>query len=291
MSLTIQPRRSVLYMPGSRASALVKARTLPADSLIFDLEDAVAPTAKQEARQHIITAIQQGDYGHRELIVRVNGLDTPWGYDDLKMVAHLPIQGVLLPKVNSATQVIEAIGLLDANNNASSLAIWIMIETPQGVLNIHDIIRGCPRLKGIILGTSDLSKALQIRHTPERLGLLVPLSLCVLAARAYHLSIIDGVHLDLEDNENFKIVCEQGRDLGFDGKTLIHPKQIAIANQVFAPTVREIAQAHQIILAWEQAQQEGKGVVLIEGKLVENLHVEEAKHCLARAKICAERSS
>lgn len=286
---TVQPRRSVLYMPSSRMSALAKARTLPVDSLIFDLEDAVAPTVKQEAREQLTIAIEQGGYGYRELLVRVNGLDTPWGPEDLKTIAHLPIHGVLFPKIHSANQITEASEQLDKYHAPSSLAIWIMIETPQGVLNISHIIHEQPRLAGIIMGTSDLSKALRIRPSPERLGLITSLSLCVLAARAYNLSIIDGVYVNLEDSNGFKAVCQQGRDLGFDGKTLIHPQQIETANHIFAPTDKEVTRARQIILAWERAQQENKGVVVVEGQLVENLHVEEAKQCLALADICAER--
>lgn len=282
-------RRSVLYMPSSRASALAKARTLPADSLIFDLEDAVAPTAKQQARQHLTEALEQGDYGYRELIVRINGLDTPWGHEDLKTIAQLPIHGVLLPKIHSANQITEVVELLNKYNVPSPLAIWIMIETPLGVLNIQHIVSEQPRLAGIVMGTSDLSKALQVRHTPERLGLITSLSLCVLTARAYHLSIIDGVYLNLDDTDGFKVVCQQGRDLGFDGKTLIHPKQIEIANLIFSPTDKEIEHARQIILAWEHAQQENQGVAVVDGRLIENLHVEEAKHCLVLADICAER--
>jgi citrate lyase subunit beta/citryl-CoA lyase len=277
-----RPRRSVLYMPGANARALEKARTLAADSLIFDMEDAVAPEAKAQARQQIMAAVTQGGYGKREIIVRVNGLDTPWGRDDLIAVAPLPIQGVLLPKISSSQQLITAVEWLDLQGG-SHLPVWIMAETPAGMLQIDEIAGSHPRLTGIVMGTSDLAKEMRVRHTTDRVGLLVPLSLCILAARAHGLDIVDGVYLNLDDDSGFRAVCEQGRNMGFDGKTLIHPKQLDIANQVFAPTVEEIEHSRKVITAWEQAQQEGKGVVVVNGKLVENLHYEEAKRLLTLA--------
>lgn len=291
MSQTIRPRRSVLYMPGSNARALEKARILPVDSLILDLEDAVAPEAKAVARQQIVTAVTEGGYKHREIIVRVNGLDTPWGTEDIAAVASLPINGVLLPKISFPLQIEAAVKLLNTHGGTSHLPIWIMAETPQGILNIDSIAGGHPRLKVIVMGTSDLAKEMRVHHTKDRIGLLVPLSLCVMAARAHGLEIVDGVHLNLDDEEGFRSACMQGRDMGFDGKTLIHPKQVDIANQIFAPSAVEIKTAQDIIAAWENAQQQGKGVVVVNGRLIENLHVEEAKRLLALANVIGERSN
>lgn len=277
----LKPRRSVLYMPGSNARALEKAKTLDVDSLIFDLEDAVSPDAKQQAREQITQAVNAGGYGKREIIIRVNGLDTEWGKDDIIAMAQLPVDGVLLPKINQAQQILDAIQLLNENGGSAELPIWIMAETPQGMFNIESIAGSHPRLKVIVMGTSDLAKEMRVRHTPDRIGMLVPLSLCVMAARVRGLDIVDGVYLDLDNAEGFEAACIQGRDMGFDGKTLIHPKQITAANQIFAPSEAEVQQAEKIIQAWDEAQQAGKGVVVVNGRLVENLHVEEAKRMLA----------
>lgn len=291
MSHTIRPRRSVLYMPGSNARALEKARILPVDSLIFDLEDAVAPDAKVRARQQIVSTVAEGGYKHREIIVRVNALDTPWGADDIAAIAKSPVDGVLLPKISSSAQVEQAIKLLDSHGGASTLPIWIMAETPSGILNINQIAGCHPRLAVIVMGTSDLAKDLRVHHTKDRIGLLVPLSLSVMAARAHGLEIIDGVYLNLEDEVGFRTICTQGREMGFDGKTLIHPKQVDIANQIFAPSAADVNQAQEILAVWAQAQQQGKGVVVVNGRLVENLHVEEAKRLLALANVISERSN
>ncbi len=276
----LKPRRSVLYMPGSNARALEKAKTLAIDSLIFDLEDAVAPDMKQQARKQIVQAVKAGGYEEREIIVRINGLDTEWGQDDIATIAELAINGVLLPKINYAQQVLEAIQLLDDNGGDVDLPIWIMAETPQGIFNIESIAGSHPRLKTIVMGTSDLAKEMRVRHTPDRIGMLVPLSLCVMAARVHGLDIIDGVYLDLENAAGFEAACIQGRDMGFDGKTLIHPKQITMSNQIFAPNEAEVQHAKKVIQAWDEARQAGKGVVVVDGRLIENLHVEEAKRLL-----------
>jgi citrate lyase subunit beta / citryl-CoA lyase len=283
MEKSLRPRRSVLYMPGANARALEKARTLSVDALILDLEDAVAPDAKIVARQQITQAVQAGGYAPRELIVRVNGLNTEWGKADLEAVAPLPIDGVLLPKVEHPQQLHDALSILDAVNPDRPLPLWIMAETPKGMLNIAQIVQNQPRLSVIVMGTSDLAKDLRVRHTLDRVGLLVPLSLCVIAARAYGLDIIDGVYLDLNDESSYNAACQQGRDMGFDGKSLIHPKQIEAANRIFAPTASEVEQAKAVILAWEQAKNEGKGVVVVNGRLVEHLHVIEAQRLLALA--------
>ncbi len=283
--MKIRPRRSLLYMPGSNPRALEKARTLDADGLILDMEDSVAPDAKEVAREQIRAALEAGGYGHRELMVRINGLATRWGAEDIAAIAAFPTppDAVLIPKIDTATDVEDAIAALDAAGLSDSVDVWIMAETPACMLNIATVANAHPRLKGMVMGTSDLSKDTRVRHTPDRLGFIGALNLCVYAARANGLDIIDGVQLDLEDEALLKQSCEQGRDLGFDGKSLIHPRQIAAANAVFAPNEEEVAAAREIIAAFEAAQAEGKGVVVVKGRLVENLHVEEARRQLALA--------
>lgn len=281
--MDIRPRRSALYMPGSNARALEKARTLSADVLILDLEDAVAPDAKEAARQQVIGALAAGGYGARELLVHVNGLETPWGRDDIAAVARSRADAVLLPKVESAATVRETAGLLVQSDAPDALRIWCMIETPLGVLRAAEIAAAHPRLAGFVMGTSDLAKDLHARYVPGRLPLIVSLELCVLAARAHGLAILDGVHLDLDDAEGFSAACREGAQLGFDGKTLIHPKTIAAANEAFAPRTEEIAFAEKIIAAHADAQAKGQGVVVVDGKLIESLHVAEAKRLVALA--------
>ena len=288
MAATPRPRRSVLYMPGSNTRALEKGRTLPADALILDLEDAVAPDAKEEARANIRAALAEGGYGKREILVRVNGADTPWGRDDLIAMATAGADGILLPKVESAAAVLDAQALLDANGGPADLPLWCMIETPLGVLHAEEIGASTPRLGGFVMGTSDLAKDLHCLHTPQRLPFLTSLNLSVLVARAFGLAVLDGVHLDLSDDEGFRAACRQGLELGFDGKTLIHPKTIAAANETFGPAESEVDQSRKIIEAFEAASAEGKGVVVLDGKLVENLHVENAKRVLALAAMIGE---
>lgn len=275
----MQPRRSVLYMPGSNARALDKARSLPADSLILDLEDAVSPAQKGLARDQVISALAEGGYGKQELVVRINALDSEWGEEDLAAVAASPAHAVCLPKVESAEQVRQVSATLKAAGSRQS--IWIMAETPRGVLSIDAIAGADSRLQVIVMGTSDLAKELRVPHTPARLGLLSSLGQCVLAARAHGLDILDGVHLDLEDEAGFQLSCGQGVELGFDGKTLIHPKQIGAANRAFAPSVGALERARKIQAAWSEAEAAGQGVVLVDGKLVESLHVQEAQRLLA----------
>lgn len=274
---TARPRRSVLYMPGSNARALQKGRTLPVDSIILDLEDAVAPDAKELAREQIVAAIAEGGYGQRELIVRTNGLSTPWGYDDLRAAATSGADAVLLPKVESATDVLQAVAVLEGVGAPDDLAVMCMMETPRGMLRAEEIAGAHPRLAALVMGTSDLAKDLHAAHTPMRLPFITSLGLCMLAARAYNLAILDGVHLDLSDDEGFEASCVQGLELGFDGKTLIHPKTVATANRVFAPSEESVAWSRRIIAAYEEAIAEGKGVVVVDGKLIENLHVAEAR--------------
>ena len=283
MATTVRPRRSILYMPGSNARALEKGRTLAADGLILDMEDAVAPDAKQTAREQITAAIAEGGYGMRELIVRTNGLDTPWGEDDLKAAAKMGAHAVLLPKVESKAMVDQAIAILDAAGAPKDLPIWAMMETPLGMLHAEEIAFSSPRLHCLVMGTSDLAKDLRAQHTPDRIPFITSLGLCLLAARAAKIAILDGVHLDLADDEGFKASCVQGRELGMDGKTLIHPKTIAMANGAFSPSEDEVAWSKRIIEAHAEAEKEGKGVVLVDGKLIENLHVEGAKQMVAMA--------
>ncbi|HZS84237.1 MAG TPA: CoA ester lyase [Stellaceae bacterium] len=283
MTASLRPRRSVLYMPGSNARALEKARSLDADGLIFDLEDAVAPDAKSAARDTIGAALAAGGYGRREIILRVNGLATPWGRADLAAAARLPIDAVLLPKVESADGVRQAEAALAAEGAPSDLAIWCMMETPRGILRAEEIAAASPRVAALVMGTSDLAKELQAQHTRDRLAMLPSLGLCLLAARACGLAILDGVHLDLGDDEGFIQSCRQGRVLGFDGKTLIHPKTIAAANEIFAPSAEEVAWSRRIIAAHAEAAAAGKGIVLLDGKLIENLHVENARRRVALA--------
>jgi len=287
--MSVRPRRSVLYMPGSNARALEKARTLPADGLILDLEDAVAPAAKAEARARVVGVLARGGYGDRETVVRVNGPSTPWGADDLAAAARSGADAVLLPKVEGAEEVRAAERALDAAGAPESLRLWCMIETPRGVLAAPEIAAATPRLACLVAGTSDLVKDLRARHTPGRAEVLASLSLVVLAARASGLAALDGVHLDLADDAGFEAACRQGRDLGFDGKTLIHPKTIDAANRAFAPAAEEVAAARRIIDAHAEAERAGSGVVVVDGRLVEALHVEEARRTVALAEAIAAR--
>jgi len=287
MAATIRPRRSALYMPGSNARALEKGRGLAADVLILDLEDAVAPDAKETARRQILAALAAGGYGQREILVRVNGLASEWGEADIAAMAKSGADAILLPKVESSETVREAERLMGEAGAPDGMAIWCMIETPLGVLHVEEIAWASSRLGGLVMGTSDLAKDLHCLHTPRRLPMLTSLSLCVLAARAYGLAILDGVHLDLDDDQGFAESCRQGLEFGFDGKTLIHPKTIAAANETFAPSVDEVAWSERIIAAHEEAVRNGQGVVVVDGKLVENLHVENARRIVRLADLIA----
>lgn len=276
-----RPRRSVLYMPGSNARALEKGCDLPADALIFDLEDAVSPDAKETARLQVETALAQGDYGRRERVVRINGLDTHWGYRDIEMAARSGADAVLLPKVESVATVRDAERILTELRAPLSLAVWCMVETPRGVLHAEEIADAGTRMTVLVMGTSDLAKDLHCAHMLDRMPLLHSLSRCLLAARAAGRVILDGVHLDLNDDAGFRAACIQGAQMGFDGKTLIHPKTIAVANEVFAPSEEEVAQARRIIAAHRVAVEQGQGVAVLEGRLIENLHVENAHRIVA----------
>ena len=282
-SRPVRPRRSVLYMPGSNARALEKAASLPADALILDLEDAVAPDAKAAARAQVCAIAARRPYGRREVAIRTNALASPWGRDDLAAAAAAGCDAILLPKVESAAQVDEAAVLMQRHGSPAEQTIWCLIETPLGVLNAAQIAAAHPRLACFVMGTSDLAKDLHAAHTRERLPMLTSLGLCLLAARAHGLAIVDGVHLALDDDEGLEHACRQGQELGFDGKTLIHPKQIAAANRAFAPSAADLDQSKKIIAAHQEAEQAGRGVVVVDGRLVENLHVENARRLLALA--------
>ena len=282
-----RPRRSALYMPGANTRALEKAKSLCADVLILDLEDAVAPEAKVVARQNIAHALRSGGFGGRELVVRINALQTPWGHDDLEAVAASDADAILLPKIESAAEIQDAAALMHRAGASARLRIWAMIETPLAIFRLRDIAGSHPLLETLVLGTSDLVKDLHARHTPSRQEVHTALSLSVLAARAYHLSVLDGVHLSLNDDAGLRSACVQGRDMGFDGKTLIHPSQLAAANEAYGPSPDEIVQAQRRIDAYEAAVAAGGGVALLDGKLVEELHVQDAKRILNLARAIA----
>ncbi len=272
----------MLYMPGSNARALEKSRTLACDSLIFDLEDAVAPDAKSDARNRVINCVNQGGYGGREVLVRINAHDTDWERHDIEAISGLPIDGMVLPKIETTSGLLSTIERID-QAGGHQLPVWIMTETARGVLDAEQIYGCSRRIEGVIMGTSDLAKELRIPHTPDRTGFLHLLSHCVLAARVHGLDILDGVHLNFNDLDEFRLHCQNGLNLGFDGKTLIHPKQIDICNDMFSPNSDQIATARLIIDAWRAAVQEGDGVCVVKGRLIENLHVEEAQRILKLA--------
>ena len=281
---TIQrPRRSVLYMPGSNARALEKGRNLNADVLIFDLEDAVTPDAKETARNQTLNALSEGGYGHRELIVRVNAIDTPFGQKDIAAMSTSGAHGLLLPKVGGAINVQEADALMVASKAPDDMTLWTMMETPLGILHSEEIAFSSNRMGGFVLGTSDLAKNLHCRHTRDRLPMNTALGLCILAARAAGIAILDGAHVDLSDSEGFEYSCRQGLEMGFDGKTLIHPKTLETANSIFSPSEDELVWSKRIIAAHGQAKKDGQGVIVIEGKVIEELDVQNAERLVALA--------
>ncbi len=280
MSTGMRPRRSVLYMPGANERALEKAKTLPADALILDLEDAVAPDAKVEARERVCAAV--GAYGSREVTIRVNGAGTPWHADDLRAAGEAGPSAVVVPKVNSVDEVHAIEKAL--SHAPDHTAIWAMIETPVAVLNCAAIASASERLTVLVMGTNDLAKEMVAAQVPGRAPLLGPLSMCVLAARATGRVILDGVYNDVRDAAGFADECRQGRDFGFDGKTLIHPSQVEPCNEIFAPSAAEIEHAHRVIAAFEDANRQGRGVATVDGRMIENLHVANAKRTLALTK-------
>jgi citrate lyase subunit beta/citryl-CoA lyase len=275
-------------MPGSNARALEKGRTLPADGLILDLEDAVAPDAKAQARDNVVKALEEGGYGKREILLRINALDTPWGHADAQAAAKSKADAILIPKVDSAAHVRQVEAVMEQNGAPEGMAIWCMMETPMGILHAEEIASSSKRLAGFVMGTSDLAKDLRCAHTTLRLPMITSLGMCLLAARAYGLAIVDGVYLNLEDDEGFAASCVQGKELGFDGKSLIHPKTVAKANEVYAPSAADVAWARKIIEAHAEATAQGKGVVVVDGKLIENLHVVAARRQVELADAIAE---
>ena len=283
MAQIVRPRRSVLYMPGANTRALEKARSLPADALIFDLEDAVAPDAKAAARANVVAAAQSRSYGKREIAIRCNGLATEWGKADIAAIATSGADAILVPKVESAAEVASVVAQLDAAGAPASMMVWAMMETPKGILRAEEIAGAHPRLALFIMGTNDLVKDMRARHTPMRLPMVTALGLGMLAARAWGLTILDGVYNDIKDEAGFRAACQQGLEMGFDGKTLIHPGQVEPCNEVFAPSSSELEMAGRIVTAFRQAQAEGKGVVTVDGRMIENLHVEQAERALALA--------
>ncbi|NOT41374.1 MAG: CoA ester lyase [Alphaproteobacteria bacterium] len=279
--MTIRPRRSVLYMPGSNARALEKAATLPADALILDLEDAVAPEAKDLARTQVGAAVKDRRFGKREVIIRVNGLDTPWGHDDIVAAAAAGPDAILVPKINDENDVAHAEQHIE--DAPDSCALWLMMETPHAIFNAYSIAATGERLTCLVMGTNDLVKEMRAQHTPGRDALLASLNLTVLAARAHGLSVIDGVFNEIADTAGFEAVCKQGRALGFDGKTLIHPSQVDACNGIFAPDPVEVTRAKAILAAFELPENKGKGAISLDGRMVELLHAEIAKQTVALA--------
>lgn len=277
-----RPYRSVLYIPGANARALEKAKTLSVDAIIFDLEDAVSIDSKEAARTLLAETLAAGGYGQRAVIVRLNGADTEWAQADLEAIAPIGPDAILLPKVSSAAMVAEVSAKLDAFPQCADTKIWAMIETPQGVLNAAEIA-AAPRMGGFVMGTNDLAKELTTRFRADREPLLMSLQLSVLAARAAGIIIVDGVYNAFKDDEGLAVECNQGRDMGFDGKTLIHPAQVAIANAAFAPTPEEVDLAQRQISAFEEAEAKGLGVAVVDGRIVENLHIVTARQTLGKA--------
>lgn len=288
MSTAPRPRRSVLYVPASNARALEKARTLPADAFIIDLEDAVLPDAKPAAREVAVALVRSGGIANREVIVRVNALDTPWAKDDLTALAEAGAPAVLIPKVSSPDDLHRAFDALGVH--ATAVQMWAMMETPRSILAARDIAGFGAPLVGFVVGTNDLAKDLRCTHPADRAPMMMALQTCVMAARAYGLSVIDGVHIDLDDEAGFTESCRQSRALGFDGRTLIHPKQIAGANAAYAPAPDEIERARRMVAAHRDAAARGSAVVVVDGKLVEFLHVREAERVLAQADLIAQLS-
>ena len=273
-----RPRRSVLYMPSSNERALEKAKSLAVDGLLLDREDAVAPAAKPGARDNACAAAQSGEYGRREVTIRVNGMDTEWHADDIAAASEAGPDAIVVPKVSSAEAVLELVASLEKHGAPEHTKLWAMIETPHAMLHAQEIAGASDRLTVLVMGTNDLAKELYAEHVPGRQPLLTGLGLALLAARAEGKAIIDGVYNDVKDTEGFLAECQQGREMGFDGKTLIHPGQVEGANQAFAPSDKAVEDARGILQAWEDGR--GSGVVTYNGRMIENLHVESAQRVL-----------
>ena len=279
--------RSALYMPGINQKAMDKALNLDCDAVILDLEDAVEVSKKEDSRQLVIRQIENNDYGPRVVVVRVNDLGTKWGEQDVASVANLPIQAILVPKVSEIRDISRLVDLL--NRLGSELPIWIMVETPLAIININELARQ-PRVTALVMGTSDLVVDLCAEHLEERQNISYALQRSIIAARAFGKKILDGVHLDFRDLDSLRNVCRLGKSMGFDGKTLIHPDQIPVANDAFSPSEAELDKAKRVIDAWRSAQTRGSGVVEVDGTLVESLHVEEAKRLISFFSEISERS-
>ncbi len=292
--MTIRPRRSVLYMPGSNARALDKAKTLQADGVILDLEDSVAPEGKEAARQQVVDAVKAGGFGAREVFIRINGVDTPWHADDLSAAAHVAPDVILVPKVSNS-DILELIGrrMLDMGTDHKT-RVWAMIETPLAIFNILSIAAAArdseTRLAGFVIGTNDLAKDTRARLVPGRTPMLAWLSMCVAAARIYGIDILDGVYNDIGNADGFAKECAQGVELGFDGKTLIHPSQIEPCNAAFSPSSADVEQARKMITAFDLPENKGKGVVSIDGRMVERLHADMARRTVAIAEAISRPS-
>lgn len=291
MATTLRPRRSALYLPGNNARALEKGKTLPADVLIFDLEDAVGPDAKAESRATVCKAISSGSYQTREIVVRINGLGTDWHDDDLAAVANSVAHGVLVPKIETGQQVEALAAALDTLAAAESLQLWAMMETPRAFLRAEEIASASDRLAALVIGTNDLVNDLHGLHVPGRAPVVTALSLGVLGARAAGKAILDGVFNTIADDGGFRAEAQQGREMGFDGKTLIHPSQVAPANEIFGPSPDELADARKIVSAYEQAQAAGESVITVDGRMIESLHVRDAQRILALSDLICELES
>ena len=281
MTMPVRPRRSVLYMPGSNARAMEKAASLPADALILDLEDAVAPEAKEAARAQVCAMVKARPFGKREVVIRNNGLDTPWGHDDMDAAVLAAPDAVLVPKIGSAGDVAHANQHLAQAK--ASVGLWLMIEIPQAIFSAAEIAGAGGRLACLVMGTNDLVKEMRGQHTPGREGLMTALNLTVLAARMYGLAALDGVFNEIADAKGFEATCAQGRAIGFDGKTLIHPSQIEVCNRVFSPTSDEVTRARGILTAFERPENKGKGAISIDGRMVELLNADIARQTVAMA--------
>jgi citrate lyase subunit beta / citryl-CoA lyase len=292
--MTIRPRRSVLYMPGSNARAIEKARTLAVDGIILDLEDAVAPDAKEQARKQVTEAVKAGGFGTRELFIRVNGINTQWHADDMLAVAHCGADAILVPKISTVDQL-ERVGqrLLDMKANLK-MSVWAMIETPEAIFNINALAAEAhdseTRLAGFVMGTNDLAKETRARIVPGRAPMMSWLARCLLAAHAHGIDILDGVYNDIGDAEGFARECEQGRDMGFDGKTLVHPSQIEACNTAFSPSPAEVEQARSTIAVFDRKENKDKGVVQIDGRMVERMHADIARRTVAIADAIAKQN-
>ena len=288
MAPTLRPRRSALYLPGNNARALEKGKSLPADVLIFDLEDAVGPDAKADSRGSVCEAVSSGSYQPREVLIRVNGWGTDWHDEDLAAVAGSGADGVLVPKVDTGDQVRTLVDALDTAGAPESLRLWVMMETPRAFLRADEIASASDRLAGLVIGTNDLVNDLHALHVPGRAPVMPALALAVLGARAASKVVLDGVFNAIKDEAGFLAEARQGREMGFDGKTLIHPSQVGPANEVFGPSREELADARKIVAAYEEAQAAGASVITVDGRMIESLHVRDAQRIITLADLISE---